>query len=363
MKKMRKRERVEAAMAFEETDRVPVYDLFLHDGCIAYFTGKQAPAGEMGLRLKCRTIRCMLDMTRSADVGPREPYVEIDEDGFVERHGRWLDLGLEKRPFDCVKGAAEWLEKKIERMKRNDRKRDISAESEAFIARFQQIQDYIGDDTVVLLRQSGTGLDELRYRLGLELFSYLSVDHPELITEYMCLHTCAEVRMIHAVADYSLSPCALTYGDIAMKGTLLHSPEWLRKEFFPNLKLLNDAYHEHGIKCLFHSDGYLMPVIEDLLSTGIDGLNPIETAAGMSVRELRTRFGKTLFLAGGIDMSQLLPYGAASEVRSICEQTIREADGGYFIGSTTELENTARLENVLEMLETAGVEDMRDGER
>lgn len=353
---MSKRERVEATMAFQETDRTPVYDLFLHDGCIKYFTGKYAPVGEAGIRLKCQTIHSMLDMTRSADAGPRTPGRREDEDGFVELYERWIELGIEKRPFDCVMEAEQWLEQKIERMEQTYKNEDISAECEAFLTRFRQIQRYIGDDTVVLLRQSGTGLDELRYRLGLELFSYLSADRPELIAAYLDLHTRMEIRMIHAVADASLSPCALTYGDIAMKGTLLHSPEWLRKEFFPRLKLLNAAYHEHGIKCLFHSDGYLMPVMDDLLETGIDGLNPIETAAGMAVRELRRQYGSRLFLAGGIDMSQLLSGGEPEEVKRICKETIAEAGAGYFIGSTTELENTAKLENVLAMLREAGME-------
>lgn len=353
---MSKRERVETAMAFQETDRTPVYDLLLHDGCIAYFTGKYAPVGEEGIRLKCRAIRSMLDMTRSADAGPRTPYRREDEDGFVELYERWLELGMEKRPFDCVSEAAQWLELKLERMERNYKNEDISAGRETFITRFRQIQSYIGDDTVVLLRQSGTGLDELRYRLGLELFSYLSADRPEFIAAYLDLHTRTELRMIHAVADRSLSPCTLTYGDIAMKGTLLHSPEWLRKEFFPRLKLLNTAYHEHGIKCLFHSDGYLMPVMDDLLEAGIDGLNPIETAAGMSVRELRKQYGNRLFLAGGIDMSQLLSGGEPEEVKKVCKETISEAGAGYFIGSTTELDNTAKLENILSVLREAGME-------
>lgn len=356
MKRMSKRERVVAAMDFCETDRTPVYDLFLNDECIEYFTGKRAPVGEAGIRLKCETIGKMLDMTRSADAGPRVPCRQTDEDGFVIAYERWLELGYEKRPFDDVRGAAEWLEKKLLRMERTYETEDVKAQGRMFTERFRQIQEYIGDDTVVLLRQSGTGLDDVRYRLGLELFSYISVDHPELITRYIELYTRAEIRMIHEVADCALSPCALTYGDIAMKGTLLHSPEWLRREFFPRLKQLNEAYHAHGIKCLFHSDGYLMPVMDDLMETGIDGLNPIETAAGMQVKEVAERYGGRVFLTGGIDMSQLLSNGTREEVRRVCKEAVAAAGKGYFIGSTTEIENTAKLENVLEMLRVAGVE-------
>ena len=144
----------------------------------------------------------------------------------------------------------------------------------------------------------------------------------------------------------------LTYGDIAGKERLLHSPAWLRGEFFPRLQRLNDAWHEHGFLCLFHSDGYLMDVMDDLVATGIDGLNPIETVAGMSLKECREKY-PTLFLAGGIDMSQLLSNGTPDEVREVCRQAIRDAYPGLLMGSTTESDNSCKAENLVAMYEVA----------
>ncbi|HHE72200.1 MAG TPA: hypothetical protein ENL34_07990 [Chloroflexi bacterium] len=61
-----------------------------------------------------------------------------------------------------------------------------------------------------------------------------------------------------------------------------------------------------------------------------------------------------LFLAGGIDVSQLLPYGTPEEVQAVCRQTIEEAGGrGYFLSSTTELHWDVRLENALAMFAVA----------
>ena len=77
---------------------------------------------------------------------------------------------------------------------------------------------------------------------------------------------------------------------------------------------------------------YLMEVLDDLVEAGIDGLNPIETVAGMSLKEIREKYGDRLFLAGGIDMSQLLSNGAPDEVRDACRQAVRDAYPGYFMG-------------------------------
>ncbi len=57
------------------------------------------------------------------------------------------------------------------------------------------------------------------------------------------------------------------------------------------------------------------------------------------------------FLMGGIDVSQLLPFGTEAEVRQTVRKTIDEAGakGRYWIGSTTEIHPAAKLENVLAM--------------
>ena len=212
---------------------------------------------------------------------------------------------------------------------------------------FLAIQARIGD-TVNLLAQHGTGLDDIRHQLGFELFAYLEADEPGLIGEALEAMTTRNVAECHAIADLSLSPAVLTYGDIAAKGSLLHSPAWLRAEFYPRLKRLNDAWHEHGFTCLFHSDGYLMEAMDDLMACEIDGLNPIETVAGMDLKEVRDKYPR-LFLAGGIDMSQLLSNGTPEEVRAACRQAIRDAYPGYLMGSTTESDNSCTLENLLMM--------------
>lgn len=351
---MTKRERVEAALKLQPTDRTPVYDILINDAVIEHFTGRFPPIGEEGLKLRLQATARTLDMTRAAGYAPQKPSESTDADGFVYfQEDRWIGGGLRRRPFGNEEGAAKWLSKAISKLRE---KMDIKKTADNFHASWAKIHGYLGDDTVVLHDENGTGLDAVRYSLGLELFSFLSVDEPELISDYLELSTEREVQKIHAIADRNLSPCALTYGDIACKGRLLHSPEWLRREFFPRLKRLNDAWHEHGVQCLFHSDGYLMEIMPDLLETGIDGLNPIETVAGMNLAEVKKRYGDRLFFAGGIDISQLMSNGTPDEVREVCRESIRVASPGYFIGSTTELDNGSKLENFLALLETAGVE-------
>jgi len=358
---MTKRERVERAMALEETDRVPLYDILLCDRAIEHFSGEPLPpladnpeTRATVDRMTGKAIAAMLDATRGSTFGPLADRESTDEFGFQYHEDAFEKTSwIVKRPFGDVAGAAEFLKKYTAGLVEETRKIEANPRErrDAHHRWFAELQARIGD-TVHLFAQMGVGLDDVRSRLGFELFAFLEADRPGLISEALEAQTALNVALTHAIADVSLSPAVLTYGDIACKHRLLHSPAWLRREFFPRLRRLNDAWHEHGFQCLFHSDGYLMDVMDDLVETGIDGLNPIETVAGMSLRECRAKYPK-LFLAGGIDMSQLLSNGSPDQVREVCRQAIRDASPGFLMGSTTEADNSCKAENLVAMYEVA----------
>ncbi len=360
MAKMTKRERVERAMNLQETDKVPIYDLVRSDSFFEHFSGKKLPplaedkeTEDKLLKIAGSSLDNFLDMTRDVGFGPTVEKDLVDELGFtkhfsIKEKTNWIV----KRPFEDEKGAIEFLKKWILLQKKahKELKENSKTFREKWHTEFLKTQSTIGD-TVNLLACQGTGLDELRHNIGLDLFSYLECDDPGLLSEFLEVTTDYRVEMCHIIADKKLSPCVLTYGDIACKNMLLHSPAYLRREFCPRLTKLNDAWHEHGIKCLFHSDGYLMEIMDDLIATGIDGLNPIETVAGMNLKEVKEKYGKKIFLTGGIDMSQLLSMGTPEQVRVVCEEAVKDARPGYFIGSTTEIDNSAKLENIIAMYE------------
>jgi hypothetical protein len=306
-------------------------------------------------RIAGKAVSAFLDMTRSVGFGPVQDQETTDEFGFVHHHSPFAKTSwIKQRPFSDEKGAIAFLKKWITKVQEQTKviAANPKAYREEYHDRFLHTQSLIGD-TVNLLAQHGVGLDDVRHLLGLELFSYIYADDPGLISEALEAMTVRNITECHAIADTELSPAVLTYGDIAYKLRLIHSPQYLRAEFFPRLKRLNDAWHEHGFKCLFHSDGYLMDVMDDLIEAGIDGLNPIETVAGMSLRDVREKVGHRLFLAGGIDMSQLLSNGTVDEVRRVCRQAVRDAYPGYLMGSTTEADNSCKLENLVAMYEVA----------
>ena len=353
MAQMTKRERVMRTMQLRETDRVPVYDILENDGLIEHLAGEQLTV-ENGDRVKGVAIRRCLDMTRMP-TGPRAPGIrkgELEADsrfpGIVIRDERWTSWIIE-RPWHDRASLVGWIKREIQGAEQQVFDKAFADE---FHARMDHFQSYFGDDTVQVV-ESGVGLTEMYWVVGWEEFSYLLADEPALIEAWLDARHRAELRRVAAIADPGHICVALPYDDIAYKTSTLLSPKWLRKHWFPRLKQLVDAWHTRDIHCLFHSDGNLWPVMDDLVAAGIDGLNPIEVAAGMTVSEVRERYPH-LFLTGGIDVSQLLPLGTPDEVRAACIENVKATDGiGYFLGSSTELHWEIPTENIMAMFQVA----------
>jgi uroporphyrinogen decarboxylase len=351
MSKMTKRERVLRTIRFEETDRVPTYDILENDAVIEHYAGQPLTV-ENGTRVKGLAIGRVLDMTRMP-YGPHAPGENRDARGFLIHQERWTGWIVE-RPFDDMPSLIEWVKKDIQNV-------EAQVYDDAYVERtHQEIRhclanfaagDPDGDPTVLVL-ETGAGLTEMYWATGMEWFSYLMADQPGLVEEWLQARNRAELRRVAAIADPELLPVVLTYDDIAYKNGTLFSPAWLRAHWIPCLKRLVDAWHARDTYCLFHSDGDLWAILDDLVEAGIDGLNPLEVLAGMTVDKVRPKY-PGLFLTGGVDVSQLLPLGTPEEVRQVCIQNILDADGrGYFLGSSTELHWGVKLENAIAMYET-----------
>ncbi len=59
-----------------------------------------------------------------------------------------------------------------------------------------------------------------------------------------------------------------------------------------------DVIHEEGGKVIKHSDGNLWKIIDDIVKTNIDGLNPMEPVAGMDIGEVKQKYGDRICLIG-----------------------------------------------------------------
>ena len=200
----------------------------------------------------------------------------------------------------------------------------------------------------------GCGFHDTFGMMGQQFFSYAIYDDPVNVERILEWRTEAGYQFCKAAAEAKLGPIYFIGDDVAYKGATLFSPDFLRRTFIRSLKKCVEPLHAAGIKVVFHSDGYLMEIMDDLLDAGIDGLNPIEPIAGMDIALIKKRYGKNLVLVGNVDCSQVLPLGSVEDVVKATKKCIRDASpgGGHFIGSSSEIVPSTPVENILALYET-----------
>jgi len=187
---------------------------------------------------------------------------------------------------------------------------------------------------------------------GWDLFSYLLADDPGLLSEWFEELNQHEIQRVHLIADKTISPVVMVYCDIASNLGPIFSPDFLNTEFFPRLSKLIEAWHDHGIKVIYHSEGDLKPIMDNLVKCEIDGINPCEKR-NMSIEYVRSHYPK-LIIWGGIDSFELLPRGTPEDVKREVKEAINVCkDGGFILGADGQIHPACKAQNVVTMFKAA----------
>ena len=349
---MTKRERVSRFIRGLPVDRVPIFDLLRNDAAIEHFTGEKLTY-ENGQRLAVQATGIALDATRPSIKGPQPDETVVHPDGRRSIRTRWTTWN-DPLAFADEVAYARYLESNY--IGRGHDTASVERSVQGVIERHRAYEADLGD-TFLFWSMPGVGLYNLHAESGLDQFSLFLADCPEAIDAAIESFTEASVRRIRALDAASAGQPWRPEGifvaeDIAYKGATMFSPAWLRHAFFPRLRRIADACHAAGWKLLFHSDGNLMGVLDDLADCGVDILNPLETGAGMDIREVHRR-RPHLLMTGGVDASNLLPYGTPQQVAEAVRRAVDEAGGRLMVGSSTEMHADVPLANVLALYETA----------
>lgn len=144
--------------------------------------------------------------------------------------------------------------------------------------------------------------------------------------------------------------------DLGTQDSLLMSPNMYREILKPiHADYISFIKERTKAKLFFHTDGDVVPLIDDFIEMGVDILNPIQTSAGKmaDLTGLKKRFGKNIIFCGGIDTQRVLPEGTQEEVRNEVKRVIQllGEGGGYMVSSVHTIMNDVPPENVLAMVD------------
>jgi uroporphyrinogen decarboxylase len=113
------------------------------------------------------------------------------------------------------------------------------------------------------------------------------------------------------------------------------SPPMFRKYVTPYLMRLVAGYREMGAYVIKHTDGDIMPILDQLIECNAHGLHSIDPQAGVDIAEVKRLYGDKVCLCGNVNCG-LLQTGTDEEVTENAMYSLEHGmPGGGFIFTTS----------------------------
>jgi hypothetical protein len=180
-------------------------------------------------------------------------------------------------------------------------------------------------------------------RWGYENYLLAIMDHPEAIRKYYH-HTALRGRLENqaialACQKYGIAPFVYGGQDICTAAGPIVSPGVLRDLYFPELKWCVEPLIESGVGIIWHCDGNINPILDDILDLGVAGLQGFEEEHGVDfgeIAKLTDAAGRLLSVWGCVSVVSTLPHGSPDDVRKAVERSFVTAGRGRgFVLSAT----------------------------
>lgn len=144
--------------------------------------------------------------------------------------------------------------------------------------------------------------------------------------------------------------------DLGTQDRLLMSPTMYRAILKPiHADYIAFIRERTKARVFFHTDGDVFDLVGDFVEIGVDILNPIQTSAGRmaDLPELKRRYGSRLSFCGAIDTHRVLPSGTPAEVREEVRRVIEvmAPGGGYLVSSVHTMMDDVPPENIVAMVD------------
>lgn len=155
------------------------------------------------------------------------------------------------------------------------------------------------------------------------------------------------LRLVEAGSDYIFLP-----HDVAFNGGPFISPKDFREIVTPYLAELVKAVKDTGVPAIFHSDGMLMPVLDQIIQCQPDCLHSIDPMAGMDIAEVKRLSYPHMAIMGNVQCNYLQD-GPDELIRQSARYCLENAapGGGYIFSSSNTIFEGLPLRNYEVMLD------------
>jgi uroporphyrinogen decarboxylase len=199
---------------------------------------------------------------------------------------------------------------------------------------------------------------------GLAVFPVLCLEDPDFIHELHELHLEYALRNVRAllpeIKDF-VDVVGTDADDWGNQNSLMASPATFRDLFLPYRQRHNAEIHRIApdIKTFLHSCGAIYDILDLIMETGTDILNPVQwPAGGHTPQQWKDKVrGKMSFWGGGVDSQHTLPLGSIADIEREVAQNVAtlSKDSGYVFANIHNLLSEVSPEKIIALYRTAGL--------
>lgn len=220
---------------------------------------------------------------------------------------------------------------------------------EAQAESFEIIRELSGDRFMLSAFQDGT--QAIPCGNDLAALSYRIADDEEGLLAELNRRCDAAIRNMRFLVEAGAEIVFMCSDYCFNQGPFL-SPPMFRKFITPFINRQVAAIREMGAFAVQHTDGNLWPIFDQLTESLPHALHSIDPMAGMDIREVRHRVGRSICLMGNVDCSRL-QSGTRAEIEASARYCLEHGpiDGtGYVFCSSNCIFEGVPLESYLTML-------------
>lgn len=340
---MKSRDRVRAALNFEETDRPPVSATFVPEieKRIRAANGIDEP--DLGAALGNDMVKTCVGLEMSFYGQPEPEYV-------CPWGIRWRYVRNEHGVYtEMVEHPLAGDKARLDTYQIPDPEEDSQYDT------FREMKKLYGDEKWMVGSSQISIFEACWYLRGLEQF-YMDM---ALEQDYCCALMDKVMRfpLVAARKHAELGADMVWFGDdvSSQQGMSISMDMWRRylkpryAELFAAPKKINP-----DIKVAYHSCGNCEAILDDMIEIGLDVLNPLQPLA-IDPFKIKKRYGNRLALFGGLCVQQTMPNGTVEEIKSSVKRLKDECGkgGGFILSPAHHIQADTSLENIMAFYEAA----------
>ncbi len=178
-------------------------------------------------------------------------------------------------------------------------------------------------------------------------------EEPELVKILISMSVDINLKMAKEAVKRGIK-IAYTGDDFAYNSGPMMAPQVFRDIFYPELKRVVKGYKELGLLVIKHTDGNIYPILDMIVDSGFDCLDPIDPIAGMDLQKVKTDYGDRITLKGNVDCSTTLSFKTEKETIEETKKCLEIAmpGGGYILSSSNSIHSAVKPKNYTAMLDT-----------